>query len=165
MQEKYIHASHSHNYLALQSFAKQVAEAAREGFVVSDNIENYARVLGAASFAINMIKPVVIATEDSKPEEIQPEDTTQSTSAQDSLINDLDQGNKASQEESQSPIQEETVDTQDGILSSKEQLKVLKKKDELLSFAAELGIVVPPDKKLATAVKKFIKEQLEQRGD
>jgi hypothetical protein len=162
MQEKYIHASHSHNYLALQSFAKQVAEAAREGFVVSDNIENYARVLGAASFAINMIKPVVIATEDSKPEEIQPEDTT---SAQDSLINDLDQGNKASQEESQSPIQEETVDTQDGILSSKEQLKALKKKDELLSFAAELGIVVPPDKKLATAVKKFIKEQLEQRGD
>lgn len=45
-----------------------------------------------------------------------------------------------------------------------ERLESLKKKDELLSFAAELGIEVDESLKMPKAISKHIKEQLETNG-
>ncbi len=157
MSKKYIRVDNPRPHLALQAFAVAIEQAVKEGYTISGDPTHHARELNSGCYDITVVLPEVsrfgegshglplplshadfVRTMEQRP---QPETTITSTAAPED-----------------EPVFVTTIPGNDNPILA--HLESCKNKQDLLDFAQRHGIVVPEDKQVFTAVKKYIKEQL-----
>lgn len=181
MSKKYIRVDNPRPHLALQAFAMAIEQAVKEGYTVSGDTAHHARELNSGCYDITLVLPGVTNLSHGFPKEhvgLKKEDFDRiyapGQTSEDvrkaliaahggseqvhHLMTDEEKAAKAKSENEPAFVTMPGSDPLSGhpILAHLESCKT---KQDLLDFAQRHGIVVPEDKQVFTAVKKYLKEQ------
>jgi len=189
MSKKYIRVDNPRPHLALQAFAIAIEQAVKEGYTISGDPTHHARELNSGCYDITVVRPGVSRLSHGFPIEhlgLEKEDFDRiyapgqtSEGVRKELIaahnGDAERvGHLMTDEEKEAAKfnQAEIITTfperegynENPLLGSGNpllsHLESCKTKQDLFDFASRYGIVVPEDKQVFTAIKKYIKEQI-----
>ena len=147
-----IRVQRSQPYMALQEYTRQVLEAGRQGWEVTEMMVDHARLSGAADFSITLGMGVANGESGQEDWVEQAQAGVESEQVIPKLIKDAeDMWDKIDSEEVLKP--EEVVQEMVPV-----DLDELKTKKDLLSYAKGLDIIIPKEHRSVISIRKYLKE-------
>ena len=140
-----IHVSRPQPYMALQEYTRQVLEAGRQGWEMTELMIDHARLSGVSGFSVTLGMGEIVSSDEDDAGAIyagqDPSEVPVEESKQEGWVE------QASQEVSEPPQESVPVD-----------LDELKTKKDLLSYAKGLDIIIPKEHRSVISIRKYLKE-------